>query len=91
MAQIESGQRMSLSLFDQKLGRIQKGSAFQHLPSLRVRVGAQVALQRCPILRTNMVSLPYYSFHPEKGDISTLQSRGHFYFALTGNRIITRR
>jgi hypothetical protein len=32
----EIGQPVSLSLFGQKLGRKQKGSAFRHLPSLRL-------------------------------------------------------
>ncbi len=69
--------------FGQKLGRNQKGSALRQLPSLRPCAGARVALQRCPILRTSAFSLPYSYLPFRKGDISTLQKRGHFYFALT--------
>jgi len=47
------------------------------------RVGAQVALQRCLILRTSAISLPYTLILPSQRDISTLQIRGHFNFALT--------
>jgi hypothetical protein len=35
MIQFDGRCQMSLSLSGQKLGRTQKGSAFQHLPSLR--------------------------------------------------------
>jgi len=66
--------------FSQKLGRMQKGSAFQHLPSLRPCVGAQVALQRCLTLRTSAFSLPY----PR----STLSQRGHLYFAEKGTFLL---
>lgn len=36
MPQTEIASPVSFSLFRQKLGRMQKGSAFQHLPSLRL-------------------------------------------------------
>ena len=36
-----------------------------------------------PILRTSAFSLPCVFSTLAKGDISTLQNRGHFYFALT--------
>jgi hypothetical protein len=41
-----------------KLGRKQKGSALQQLPSLRPRVGAPVALQQSRTLRTSSSILP---------------------------------
>ena len=44
--------------FGQKLGRIQKGSALQQLPSLRPCVGAPVALLQSRILRTSAPILP---------------------------------
>ena len=43
--------------------------------------GARVARQRCPILHSSDRIVSPYS--PFEGDISTLQNRGHFYFALT--------
>lgn len=50
-----------------------KSRAFA-LPSLRPRVGARVALQRCPILRTSNSILP----------LSSRVKRGHLYFAHLG-------
>jgi hypothetical protein len=53
-----------------------EGHRFSPQPSALssvTRVGAQVALQRCPILRTSVKSLPYPVIYP-------LQ-RGHLYFA----------
>jgi hypothetical protein len=76
MLQTDFGWRMSLSLLGQKLGRKQKGSALRHLPSLRHRVSARVALQRCPILRTSVMSVSCLFINP-------LQ-RGHFYFVKQG-------
>ena len=73
MTNPEIGRAVSLSLSSQRLEKRGKGSAFQLLPSLRSCVGAQVALQRGPILRTSMSSLPCPFIHP-------LQ-RGHLYFA----------
>ena len=32
-------------------------------------------------------NLPLSASQPFKGDISTLQIKGHFYFALTGKRL----
>jgi hypothetical protein len=80
MLQTEIGWRMSLSLLDQKLGRKQKGSALRHLPSLRTRVGAQVALQRCPILHTSVMSVPCFFINP--------LPRGHFYFGNQGTFLL---
>ena len=57
--------------------------AFSALPSFRPRVGAPVALQQCRILRTSTISLAQFFLPFSIGDISTLQNKGHFYFALT--------
>jgi hypothetical protein len=48
------------------------------LPSPRPRVGARVALQRCPILRTSTPILPLLS--PFK--------RGHLYFGILGTFLL---
>jgi hypothetical protein len=61
--------------FGQRLGRAEIA-----LPSLWPRVGAQVALQRCLILRTSVISLPYPLILP-------LQ-RGHLYFAKKGTFLL---
>jgi len=83
MAQIDMGQSVSLSLSAKNWAERKRGSALRHLPSLRPCVGAQVALQRCPILRTSASSVPPSLSTLSKGDISTLANRGHFYFGLT--------
>ena len=44
-----------------------------------------VASQRGPILRTSASSVPPSLSTLSKGDISTLENRGHFYFGLTLN------
>jgi hypothetical protein len=63
----------------QKLGRTKEQSVFA-LPSLRTRVGAQVALQRCPILRTSTISLSLVFANPS--------DRGHLYFAEKGTFLL---
>jgi len=85
LAQIEHVWRLSLSLSAGKQGETKKAEPDWLLPCFRPRVGARVALQRCPILRTSFESLPYPPTPFSLGDISTLQIRGHFYFALTAN------
>ena len=64
-----------------KTGQIQFCSAllFSH------QNGAQVARQRCPILRFDFKILSPGLFS-RKEDVSTLQKLGHLYFALTEHR-----
>jgi len=76
MAQIEYDWRLSLSLSAGKQGETKKAEPDWLLPCFRSRVGAQVALQRSPILRTSYNSLPLSPMLPA--------ARGHFYFADKG-------
>jgi hypothetical protein len=77
MAQTEIRWLVSLSLFGQKLGRKQKGSAFRHLPSLR-RSGCSLA-EPYPPHECQHSIMPFYlpfakgtSLLCRTGDISTL-------------------
>ncbi len=84
MAQTQYGLAFEFIAFGQKLGRKQKGSALRHLPSLRRscrRSGRSPALPYPPHEYLQSTISPYSV--PGLGDISTLQNRGHFYFALT--------
>ena len=72
MALIEICGLVSLSLLA-KNWAVKKSRATFTLPSLRTCVGAQVALQRCPILRTSGISLSYRFIFPFQ--------KGHLYFA----------
>ncbi len=81
MAQIEMDRPLSLSLFGQKLGRKQKGSAFRHLPSLRLscrRSGRSPALPYPPHECLGFTMTFYQPFAKgtfllcQIGDISTL-------------------
>jgi hypothetical protein len=76
MAQTETDRHFEFIAFCQKTGQNQKGRTFSALPCLWTRVGAQVALQRCPILRTSTISLPLSPTSPS--------ARGHLYFAEKG-------
>ena len=57
-----------------------RGSAFQHLPSLRLSCNAQVALQRCPTLCKSAIIL--YPFFPP------FLPGGHFYFGEKGTFLL---
>ena len=72
MAQTEIGWPLSLSLSAKNWTQT-KSRANLALPSLWPRVGARVALQRGPILRTSVKSLPRQPIPPFQ--------RGHLYFA----------
>ena len=69
MPQTEIGQKLSLSLFARKQGETKKAEPCRLLPCFWTHVGAQVALQRCPILRTGAIiiqpgsPLKYHSGH----------------------------
>jgi hypothetical protein len=73
MAQTDMDRTVSFSLFGQRLGKSKRAAPFSLCPVFGIRVSAQVALQRCPILRTSAFSLTCLFIHP-------LQ-RGHLYFA----------
>jgi hypothetical protein len=73
MAQTDLDGRMSLSLLAKNRADKKGQSLLWTLPCLWPRVGAQVALQRCPTLRTSALSLPQLVILPRQ--------RGHLYFA----------
>jgi hypothetical protein len=73
MPQSEFDQRVSLSLSTRKQGETKKAEPCRLLPCFWTHVGAQVALQRCPILRMSTFSVPCLSSAP--------LHRGHLYFA----------
>jgi len=80
MAQIEMDWPVSLSLFGQKQGRMQRAERSPLCPVFGTCAGAQVALQRCPILRTSIISVPCPLCHPCQ--------RGHLYFAQMGTFLL---
>ena len=79
MAMTKLDQPLSLSLSAENWAQTMSRAIFA-LPSLRPHAGAQVALQRCPILRTSAWSLPYSLIHPS--------NRGHLYFAEQGTFLL---
>ncbi len=87
MPQIEMDWPVSLSLFGQKQGRMQRAERSPLCPVFGSCVGAR---SRSPALLLSSAQVPgvyHTSWSPlSMGDISTLQNRGHFYFALTLNR-----
>jgi hypothetical protein len=66
-----------------------------HAPSHRPQMSSgrlfldRVARQHCPspLHRHSQINM-YFSEAKEKGDVSTLPGRGHFYFALTSRAVI---
>ena len=83
MPQTKMVRSLSFSLFGLKLVRKQSAERSPLCSVFGSRGGAQVALQRCPILRTSVKSVSCLFSTLGKGDISTLSIRGHFYFGLT--------
>jgi hypothetical protein len=73
MAQTECAWPLSLSLSAKNWAESKRAVPFGICPVFGARVGAQVALQRCPILRTTASSLPYLVILPGRW--------GHLYFA----------
>ena len=75
---------MSLALFGQKAGQIQKGQILAVSAQLMALVSALRSLSSVALssARVTPVYQPF-SASLRLGDISTLQNRGHFYFALT--------
>jgi len=80
MPQTEIGQKLSLSLFARKQGETKKAEPCWLLPCFWTHVGAQVALQRRPILRMSDFSVPPLSITPSQ--------RGHLYFAEKGTFLL---
>jgi hypothetical protein len=80
MPPIEKRWSVSFALSAKNWADTKKGSAFQHLPSLRPCVGAPVALLQSRTLRTSAFSLPY--------SLSSLSQRGHLYFAEKGTFLL---
>jgi len=75
---------MSLSLTGQKAGQKQKGQILAVSAQLMALVSALRSLSSVAL--SSARALPVYQPFPasfRQGDISTLQNRGHFYFALT--------
>ena len=76
---------MSLALFGQKAGQIQKGQNLAVSAQLMALVSALRSLSSVALPSARVPSVyPPFSVTLRPGDISTLQKRGHFYFALTG-------
>lgn len=84
MAQINPVRRLSLSLSSQKAGQKQKGQILAVSAQLMALVSALRSLSSVA-LSSARVSPVYHPFLTplRQGDISTLQNRGHLYFALT--------
>jgi hypothetical protein len=78
---------MSLSLIGQKAGQKQKGQILAVSAQLMALVSALRSLSSVA-LSSARVSPVYQPFSAsfQQGDNSTLQKRGHFYFALTQPR-----
>jgi hypothetical protein len=77
---------LSLSPSGQKAGQKQKGQSLAVSAQLMALVSALGSLSSVALSSARvLISLPPLSSHPSKGDISTLQTWGHFYFALTEN------
>jgi hypothetical protein len=75
---------MSLSLPGQKAGQKQKGQILAVSAQLMALVSALRSLSSVALSSARVPSV-YQPFSAalQHGDISTLQKRGHFYFALT--------
>jgi hypothetical protein len=75
---------MSLSLNGQKAGQKQKGQILAVSAQLMALVSALGSLSSVALSFARVASV-YHPFSStlRQGDISTLQNRGHFYFALT--------
>ena len=88
MVQIHPDRRLSFSLPSQKAGQKQQGQILAVSAQLMALVSALRSLSSVA-LSSARVSPVYHPFLTplRQGDISTLQNRGHLYFALTGGNI----
>ena len=84
MAQTNSDWHLSLSLSSQKAGQKQKGQILAVSAQLMALVSALRSLSSVALSSARVLSV-YQPFSAvlRRGDFSTLQKRGHFYFALT--------
>ena len=77
-------QIMSLSLTRQKAGQKQKGQILAVSAQLMALVSALGSLSSVALSSARVLPVYHpFSLSLLQGDISTLQNRGHFYFALT--------
>jgi hypothetical protein len=85
MVQIEMGKLLSLSLSAKNWAGCKRAVPFGICPVF----GLVSALRSLSSVALSSARVPpvYHSplFFTDDGDISTLQNRGHFYFALTGS------
>ena len=90
MAQTNPERTVSLSLAGQKAGQKQKGQILSVSAQL-MALGSALRSLSSVALSSARVTPVYQPFYASllQGDISTLQNRGHFYFALT--RAVKRR
>ena len=85
MAQTNPERTVSLSLSRQKAGQKQKGQILSVSAQLMALGSALGSLSSVALSSAQVPSVYHIPNLPLcKGDISTLQNRGHFYFALTG-------
>jgi len=76
---------MSVALLGQKAGQKQKGQILAVSAQLMALVSALRSLSSVALSSARVPSVYHpFSASLRPGDISTLQKRGHFYFALTG-------
>ena len=89
MAQTNPERTVSLSLSGQKAGQKQKGQILSVSAQLMALASALRSLSSVA-LSSARVTPVYQPFSASllQGDISTLQNRGHFYFALTAENVI---
>jgi hypothetical protein len=92
MAQTNSDWHLSFSPSSQKAGQKQKGQILAVSAQLMALVSALRSLSSGALSSARVPSV-YQPFSAvlRRGDISTLQIRGHFYFALTEARPAKRR
>jgi len=84
LAQIDPQPTASLALSGQKTGQKQKGQNRSVPAQFMALVSAPGSLSSVALSSARVPAVYHlspFSLHP--GDISTLQKRGHFYFALT--------
>ena len=90
MAQTDPDRRLSFSLSGQKAGQKQNGQILAVSAQLMALASALGSLSSVA-LSSARVAPVYHPFSStlRQGDISTLQNRGHLYFALTACRFKT--
>jgi hypothetical protein len=88
MAQTNPERTVSLSLSGQTAGQEQKGQILSVSAQLMALGSALGSLSSVALSSARVLPVYHpFSLSLLQGDISTLQNRGHFYFALTGSAI----